>query len=204
VRSGAGRKASNSDCSGIGRKEQAERRFPYAGQSCAAAKAVSTIFCVFAEDPAQDLDVTVSPLSTTYKCPINVVRRTHKFRVSAMNKRVALAGGGVLIAVSIILLAFGAPASDTLRYLKIIITVVFVSLGTALQIYATWPRRRHRYFTDDVWTVQREEVVQPKEALKPKAKPKAKPKSAASNRQVRQAPSTPSTPLADRNDLTAN
>jgi hypothetical protein len=167
-------------------------------------EAVSTIFCVFTEDPAQDLDVTVSPLSTTRKCAINIVRRTQKFRVSAMSKRVALAGGGALIAISIILLAFGAPASDTLRDLKIIITIVFVSLGTALQIYATWPRRRHRYFTDDVWTAQREEVVQPKEVLKPKAKPKVKPKSAASNRQGRQAPSTPSIPRADHNDLTAN
>lgn len=164
----------------------------------------STLFCVFAEDPAQYLDVTAAPLSTTHKCAINIVRRTPKFRVSAMNKRVALVGGGALIAISVVLLAFGAPASDTLRDLKIIITIVFVSLGTALQIYATWPRRRHRYFTDDVWTGQREEVVQPKEVLEPKAKPKVKPKSAASNRQGRQAPSTPSIPRADHNDLTAN
>lgn len=121
-----------------------------------------------------------------------------------MNKRVALAGGGTLIALSIILVAFGAPASDILRYLKIAITVVFASLGTTLQIYAAWPRRRHRYFTDEVWTGQREEVVKPKETLKPKAKPKVKPKSVASSRQGRQAPSTPSIPLADHNDLTTN
>jgi hypothetical protein len=116
-----------------------------------------------------------------------------------MNKRVALASGGALIAISILLLTFGTPANNALRDFKIIITVAFVLGGTALQIYGTWPRRRHRYFTDDVWTVQHEEVVQPK------AKPKVKPKSVASRRRGRQAASPPSIPLADHNnDLTAN
>jgi hypothetical protein len=118
-----------------------------------------------------------------------------------MNKRVALVGGGAFIAISILLLAFGTPASDTLRELKTITIAVFVLLGTTLQIYAAWPRRRHRYFTDDVWTGWREEVAKPKAEV---AKPKGKPKSIASSRRGRRAPDAHPIPLADHKDLTAN
>jgi hypothetical protein len=108
-----------------------------------------------------------------------------------MRKRVAMAIGVALTAVSIILTAFGAtPASDMVREPKIMVIVAFVFLGTVMQVYGAWPRRRSRYFTDEIL----------EDGPSPWRPATSEPKAAPSSRRRRQPASVHSPQLADSNE----
>ncbi|HLH13130.1 MAG TPA: hypothetical protein VKV77_14795 [Methylovirgula sp.] len=66
-----------------------------------------------------------------------------------MKKRVALALGGAFIAASIILAALGPP-TGAVGALRFLVVVSFAICGPAMQVYALWPRRRQKYFMDEV------------------------------------------------------
>lgn len=115
-----------------------------------------------------------------------------------MKKRVALATGAVLIAAGIILTAFGAMPTGSVLEPKIIIIVAFVLLGTIMQLYGAWPRRRSRYFTNAVWA-ERPSLGRPTTD-----EPKAKPKSIPSNQRRRKPANAHPLPSAGGNDAPAS
>jgi uncharacterized membrane protein YfcA len=115
-----------------------------------------------------------------------------------MKKRVALATGIVLIAASIILTAFGAMPTSSAPDPKIIIIVAFVLLGTVMQIYGAWPRRRSRYFTDAVW------AERPSPWRPATDEPKAEPKTIPSNQRRRKSANAHPLPAAEGNDAPAS
>ena len=126
--------------------------------------------------------------------PRHIVLQHSRLEYLPMKKRVALATGVVLTAASIILTAFGAMPTSNLLEPKIIIIVAFVLLGTIMQLYGAWPRRRSRYFTNAVW-MERPSLWRPTTD-----EPKAKPKSVPPNQRRRKAPSARPLPSADGND----